>query len=226
MMNCGVNKTETRLKIITLIGNQYETLIFFLIPFLFMDDSSCTDTPFFRPDVLWRENTVNYQMASPEKGLPPFDLANSRLGADFTLGAGYRWRLNRPDTSWLFDLSLSARYGRYSYGFRYLSSDVHTTYVGGEGIRNLWSASFAGSVGRYLFRGLNLSVGVEPTFYFYDKSFFDLPVFARLAYDFRFMEVAVQYKWGMTRKFNMSPFLCNRLSGWECSVYIPLSGRK
>ena len=138
------------------------------------------------------KNTVNYQVASPEKGLPPFDLANSRLGADFTLGAGYRWRLN----------------------------------VGGEGIRNLWSASFAGSVGRYLFRGLNLSVGVEPTFYFYDKSFFDLPVFARLAYDFRFMEVAVQYKWGMTRKFNMSPFLRNRLSGWECSVYIPLSRRK
>ncbi|MGN0081859.1 MAG: hypothetical protein ACI377_06780, partial [Bacteroides fragilis] len=44
------------------------------------------------------KNTVNYQMVSPEKGLPPFDLANSRLGADFTLGAGYRWRLNRPDT--------------------------------------------------------------------------------------------------------------------------------
>ncbi len=172
------------------------------------------------------KNTVNYQVASPEKGLPPFDLANSRLGADFTLGAGYRWRLNRPDTGWFFDLSLSARYGRYSYGFRYLSSDVHTMYVGGEGIRNLWSASFAGSVGRYLFRGLNLSVGVEPTFYFYDKSFFDLPIFARLAYDFRFMEVAVQYKWGMTRKFNMSPFLRNRLSGWECSVYIPLSRRK
>ena len=36
------------------------------------------------------KNTVNYQVASPEKGLPPFDLANSRLGADFTLGAGYR----------------------------------------------------------------------------------------------------------------------------------------
>ena len=54
------------------------------------------------------KNTVNYQMASPEKGLPPFDLANSRLGADFTLGAGYRWRLNRPDTGWFFDLSLSA----------------------------------------------------------------------------------------------------------------------
>ena len=89
------------------------------------------------------KNTVNYQMASPEKGLPPFDLANSRLRADFTLGAGYRWRLNCPYTGWLFDLSLSARYGRYSYGFRYLSSDVHTTYVGGEGIRNLWSASFA-----------------------------------------------------------------------------------
>lgn len=172
------------------------------------------------------KNTVNYQMTSPEKGLPPFDLANSHLGADFTLGAGYRWRLNCPDTGWFFDLSLSARYGRYSYGFRYLSSDVHTTYVGGEGIRNLWSASVTGSVGRYLFRGLNLSVGVEPTFYFYDKSFFDLPVFARLAYDFRFMEVAVQYKWGMTRKFNMSPFLRNRLSGWECSVYIPLSRRK
>jgi len=50
------------------------------------------------------KNTVNYQVASPEKGLPPFDLANSRLGADFTLGAGYRWRLNRPDTGWFLQL--------------------------------------------------------------------------------------------------------------------------
>ena len=38
-----------------LIGNQYETIIFFLIPFLFMDDSSCTDAPFLRPSALWRE---------------------------------------------------------------------------------------------------------------------------------------------------------------------------
>lgn len=32
------------------------------------------------------KNTVNYQMASPEKGLPPFDLADSHLGTDFTFG--------------------------------------------------------------------------------------------------------------------------------------------
>lgn len=191
-----------------------------------MDDSSCTDAPFFRPGALWREKYRKLPDGFTGERITAFRFGELPLGADFTLGAGYRWRLNRPDTGWFFDLSLSARYGRYSYGFRYLSSDVHTTYVGGEGIRNLWSASFAGSVGRYLFRGLNLSVGVEPTFYFYDKSFFDLPIFARLAYDFRFMEVAVQYKWGMTRKFNMSPFLRNRLSGWECSVYIPLSRRK
>ena len=191
-----------------------------------MDDSSCTDAPFFRPSALWREKYRKLPDGFTGERITAFRFGKLPFGADFTLGAGYRWRLNRPDTGWFFDLSLSARYGRYSYGFRYLSSDVHTTYVGGEGIRNLWSASFAGSVGRYLFRGLNLSVGVEPTFYFYDKSFFDLPVFARLAYDFRFMEVAVQYKWGMTRKFNMSPFLRNRLSGWECSVYIPLSRRK
>ena len=130
-----------------------------------MDDSSCTDTPFFSL-MLYGGKYRNYQMLHRRKDYRLSIWRNSRLGADFTLGAGYRWRLNRPDTGWFFDLSLSARYGRYSYGFRYLSSDVHTTYVGGEGIRNLWSASFAGSVGRYLFRGLNLSVGVEPTFLF------------------------------------------------------------
>ena len=80
------------------------------------------------------KNTVNYQVASPEKGLPPFDLANSRLGADFTLGAGYRWRLNRPDTGWFFDLSLSARYGRYSYGFRYLLTCIRCMWAEKESV--------------------------------------------------------------------------------------------
>ena len=94
------------------------------------------------------KNTVNYQVASPEKGLPPFDLANSRLGADFTLGAGYRWRLNRPDTGWFFDLSLSARYGRYSYGFRYLSSDVVIFLL--TCIRRMWAEKESVICGRHL----------------------------------------------------------------------------
>ena len=73
-------------------------------------------------------------------------------------------------------------------------------------IRRMWAEKESVICGRHLllevwdgilFQGLNLSVGVEPTFLFFmTKSFFDLPVFARLAYDFRFMEVAVQYKWG------------------------------
>ena len=83
-------------------------LSFFLFYGLFMDDSSCTDTPFFRPDALWREKYRKLPGGLPEKGLPPFDLANSVWGL-ILLGAGYRWRLNRPDTGWFFDLSLSAR---------------------------------------------------------------------------------------------------------------------
>ena len=83
-------------------------LFFFLrIPFLFMDDSSCTDAPFFRPSALWREKYRKLPGGFTGERITAFRFGKLPFGADFTLGAGYRWRLNRPDTGWFFDLSLS-----------------------------------------------------------------------------------------------------------------------
>ena len=168
---------------------------------------------------------VGYDMVPPSAGVPPFDAGKTYFDSRFSLGFGYRWRLKPIDSRWFFDLAITAGYHRYKYGLSYLSPDEHITYAGNAGVCNLLSVSLSGSAGYYLYKGLNLSVGVESAYYFYDKNFVNVPVFVRLGYDFGCMEIAIQYKRGMTRKFDLFPFVNNRLSGWALMVYIPLSKR-
>lgn len=129
------------------------------------------------------KDMVSYDMVPPSAGLPPFDTGKTYFDSRFSLGFGYRWRLKPIDSRWFFDLAIIAGYHRYKYGLSYLSPDEHITYAGNTGVCNLLSVSLSGSVGYYLYKGLNLSVGVESAYYFYDKDFVNVPVFARLGYD-------------------------------------------
>lgn len=171
------------------------------------------------------KGSTRYDTAPLAPDLPPFDPRGTYFDSKYTVGMGYRWRLNRPGSRWFVDLALSARYSRYEYGFQY-QSDGHEFYAGGMGAHNMLAVSFAGSAGYYLYKGLNLSVGVEPSYYLCDRRFFDFPAFVKLGYDFGFMEFAVVYKVGLTRKFAAVPYRNIGLSQWECSLYVPLFRRK
>ena len=125
------------------------------------------------------KDMVSYDMVPPSAGLPPFDAGKTYFDSRFSLGFGYRWRLKPIDSRWFFDLAITAGYHRYKYGLSYLSPAENITYAGNAGVCNLLSVSLSGSVGYYLYKGLNLSVGVESAYYFYDKDFVNVPVFAR-----------------------------------------------
>ena len=105
---------------------------------------------------------------------------------------------------------------------RYLSGTDGVSYAGGNGNCNLLSFSASVGAGYYLYKGLSLSVGLEPTYYVWDKTFFDLPAFIRLGYDFKSVEVALAYRVGTLRNFHLAPFQGIHLSQWELSVYVPL----
>jgi len=107
------------------------------------------------------KDMVGYDMVPPSAGVPPFDAGKTYFDSRFSLGFGYRWRLKPIDSRWFFDFAITAGYHRYKYGLSYLSPDEHITYAGNAGVCNLLSVSLSGSVGYYLYKGLNLSVGVE-----------------------------------------------------------------
>ncbi len=152
----------------------------------------------------------------------PFDVGSSYLKHPFSAGIGYRLRLQRNGSRFFTDVALRAQYNRYQYNVGYLSGTDGVSYVGGNGNCNLLSFSASVGAGYYLYKGLSLSVGLEPTYYVWDKTFFDLPAFIRLGYDFRSVEVALAYHVGTLRNFHLAPFQGVRLSQWELSLYVPL----
>ena len=152
----------------------------------------------------------------------PFDAESSYLKHSFSAGIGYQLRLQRDGSRFFTDVALRAQYNRYQYNVGYLSGTDGVSYVGGNGNCNLLSSSASVGVGYYLYKGINLSVGLEPTYSVWDQSFFDLPAFIRLGYDFKSVEVALSYRIGTLRNFHLAPFQKVHLSQWELSVYVPL----
>lgn len=159
--------------------------------------------------------------AGSELGIP-FDVESSYLKHSFSAGIGYRLSLQRNGSRFFTDVALGAQYNRYQYNVGYLSGTDGVSYAGGNGNCNLLSFSASVGAGYYLYKGLSLSVGLEPTYYVWDKTFFDLPAFIRLGYDFKSVEVALAYRVGTLRNFHLAPFQGIHLSQWELSVYVPL----
>lgn len=76
-------------------------------------------------------------------------------------------------------------------------------------------------------KGLSVGLGVQPMIYLWETSnkVFDVPIVAKIGYDFRYFELAFVYKQGLSKTYHVSDFRGSRLSNWQFSVYIPLSKR-
>lgn len=88
--------------------------------------------------------------------------------------------------------------------------------------------STGGSVNYTLYKGLSFGVGIEPSYVFYQSGEnrnkkFDSPLLGKLAYDFGFMEVGVNYKHGLMNMIKTDRINSVKLRDWQISVFIPLS---
>lgn len=169
---------------------------------------------------------VSYDLPYSVAGVPPnIDYANSHFKSKLALELGYRFRLQPVKSRFFYDIDLLMGYNRMEYAVNYMPIG-DTSYGGSSGKQNNYSFSVAGAVNYNIIKGLNVGIGVQPTYYFHQAQFFDAPVFAKVGYDLKCVELALSYKQGLTKSYKVTPFKNSRLSQWEFSVYVPLFGKK
>lgn len=146
---------------------------------------------------------------------------------NYDLYIGYRYRL-KPSGQFLF-YDLDARFGTLSI--------TESAYQGKQGnlikekeVRNNQQYYFAiGTMANIkIYKGLNFGIGFEPTYYFHHQHRnkvsprFDIPVVAKIGYDFGSFELALSGKYGLVRNSLDDVLKSNRRSAFMLSVYIPI----
>jgi hypothetical protein len=163
----------------------------------------------------------------------------------FDVGIGYRFRLQPENKKFFVDLDLLAglrkiesSFYRNYYGEAEdvvagirgdISSQINHSYI---------QFSFNPTFNYNFFDGWYAGLGIEPMFYTasprkitnkqddgfdYHKKFsgFDVPLTAKLGYDFKFMDVAIGYKYGLLDVLTPVYFNSGKVRAWQLQVFIP-----
>lgn len=154
------------------------------------------------------------------------DKSNSYLNRKAVLELGYRFRFEPRKSNFFYDLDLLGGYSKSDYAIRYHSTP-DANYGGSEGYNYHLSVGVGATANFKIVKGLSVGIGIQPMVYLWEtsKKVFDVPVVGKIAYNFRYFELAFEYKQGLSKTYHVSDFKGSRLSNWQFSVYIPLSKR-
>lgn len=154
------------------------------------------------------------------------DKSNSYLNRKAVLELGYRFRFEPRKTNFFYDIDLLGGYSKSDYAIHY-NSTPNANYGGPEGDNYHLSVGVGATLNYKIVKGLSVGLGVQPMIYLWETSqkVFDIPIVAKIGYDFRYFELAFVYKQGLSKTYHVSDFRGSRLSNWQFSVYIPLSKR-
>ena len=106
-------------------------------------------------------------------------------------------------------------YGYDGYGYDYGYSDIY-------GNRTKWRffTSIDGTVNYSIIKNLSVGLGVEPTYYFrYNK--FDIPIVAKIAYNFKAIELGITGKYGLMNVLDAAYLKSLKLREIQMYVFIP-----
>jgi hypothetical protein len=158
-----------------------------------------------------------------------FIMTNFEYHSGFS--AGYRLRFKMPaPKSFHYDLDLNvgAKVLNYKYDYgRIVDKGDHFTHeITSSSTSNEphYFSSVGGTVNYSTSKNFSLGLGIEPSFYLNkaSKSRYDVPVVAKVAYNFRAFEVAITGKHGLTRVFESGYLNSGRVREVQMSVFIPL----
>lgn len=87
-----------------------------------------------------------------------------------------------------------------------------------------------GSLDYYIYKGIYVGAGLEPTCYFNtwlpdnlgSKQVFDVPVLGKVGYDFKLLKIALSYKHGFAKVYWSSMYPKVTTRDLQLSVFIPL----
>ena len=166
--------------------------------------------------------TINPEFKLPLEDGIKFTEADYKMN----LSLGYRFRfLNSFSVPSVF-IDWDSYIGMKSWNSKYRRSfleppakEISTQY---------YFISTGASLNYRLYKGLSLGVGLEPSFVFFQEGEdntrkFDAPLLGKLAYDFGFMEIGVNYKHGLTNMIKSDLINSGKFRDWQISIFIPLS---
>lgn len=86
-----------------------------------------------------------------------------------------------------------------------------------------------GSLDYYIYKGIYVGAGLEPTYYFNtrlpdnlgSKQVFDIPVLGRVGYDFKFLKIVLAYKHGFAKVYRSSMYPKVTTRDLQLSVFVP-----
>lgn len=163
---------------------------------------------------------ISYNTPSSIDGMNT-DTKDSYIKGKIALELGYRFRLQPDKSRFFYDIDIAGGYNKYEYAMNFVPKG-NIQYAGSSGYDDLLSLSLTGIANYNIYKGFNVGLGVQPTVYVWDKKFFDVPILAKVSYDFKCIELAFSYKCGLTQNYKVTPFKDTRLSQWQFSVYVPL----
>lgn len=154
------------------------------------------------------------------------DKSNTHLNQKAVLDFGYRFRFEPRKTNFFYDIDLLGGYSKSEFAINY-NSTPNANYGSWEGHHHQLSVGIGATVNYKIVKGLSIGVGVQPMVYLWETSHkvFDVPVVAKVGYDFHCFELAFAYKQGLSKTYRIADFKSSRLSSWQFSVYIPLTKR-
>jgi hypothetical protein len=175
-----------------------------------------------------------------------FDVIRDKADVNplFDAEAGYRLRLQPKDRKFFVDLDLLAGLRMIKTAYYQNWFDPETPLIRGHRTSQITHGyirfSFNPTFNYNFFDGWYAGVGVEPTFYTASPgsisgsggkeegidrhrkfSGFDVPLTARLGYDFKYMDVAFGYKYGLRNVLAPVYFDSGKVNAWQLQVFIP-----
>jgi len=152
------------------------------------------------------------------------------------LSAGYRLRFNDfSNKSFHYDIDMNAGaklFNTTTWFFMGLS--VPDGYNAGEATEDYFT-SISGTVNYVFLKKMSIGLGVEPTCYFRKKipgsydlgkimvrnSHFDIPLVAKIAFNFRAVEVGIYGKYGLVDVLGTATVQTRKYREIQLSVFIP-----
>lgn len=153
---------------------------------------------------------------------PLKDVKDSDISYKTGYAIGYRLRIE-PNINPFF-IDVDANIGMKTWKSSYSASLNEPPLF--EASSRYFFVSASGTFNYPLYRGLNIGLGTEPTYYFYqdgEKSSnkFDIPLLGKVAYDFGKFEAGLSYKHGLTDIIKTDRIKSGKFREIQLSVFFP-----
>jgi hypothetical protein len=163
----------------------------------------------------------------------PADMAG--LGEKkWDMAVGYKFRLPPSQKRYFYDMDITLGFKRVQYdcykdywpNFSFESRPLPSAKVK----NNYFQISVNPTWNYTLFQGWYAGAGIEPTFYLVsnpnkyqqkDSYSYDMPLTAKFGYDFKYVDIAVGYKYGLCNTLNTNDFSSGKFRNWQIQVFIP-----